>query len=526
MTVGFRGRFFLTQMTTLSDSDPRPIAASSSWSTWLTAGAALVVAALALCLLFSAEARGAYEVWVGSTAYSHCFLVLPVALYLAWTRRDALERLVPQSELRWLLLLAPLSLLWMSAALISVLELQQLLVVSMFEVIALAVLGVAVYRAMLTPLLYLFFLVPFGDFLVPSLQDWTATFAVTGLRLVGVPVYWDGLLIEVPSGNFVVAEACAGLRFLIASLAFGVFFSALVYRSRVRWIAFIALSIIVPIIANGFRAFGIIGLSELTNNATAVEADHLIYGWVFFTAVTLILIAVGLRLSDHGPAIEISAPLETPRKPPVARPWNAALAGLVGIALATSGPAYAEFRDWRAQSVAGSGFDAPQVRKWNPVSGASFDWQPVVEGPDGKYVGVYNNGSANVLLYLAYYREAGLHNNLVRGDNDIADEKRGWHVVKSGSAVAQINGGERDVATTEIASGAARRLMVWHFYVVDGRIAASPLRAKLLQLRGLFTSGGGTNAFVAVAADEMAGADRAQAALHDFLASFTPGIAR
>src|SRR5215469_12469222 len=286
MTVGFRGRFFLTQMTTLSDSDPRPIAAASSWSTWLTAGAALVVAALALCLLFSAEARGAYEVWVGSTAYSHCFLVLPVAVYLAWTRRDALERLVPQPELKWLLLLAPLSLLWMSAALISVLELQQLLVVSMFEVIALAVLGVAVYRAMLTPLLYLFFLVPFGDFLVPSLQDWTATFAVTGLRLVGVPVYWDGLLIEVPSGNFVVAEACAGLRFLIASLAFGVFFSALVYRSRARWIAFIALSIIVPIIANGFRAFGIIGLSELTNNATAVEADHLIYGWVFFTAVT------------------------------------------------------------------------------------------------------------------------------------------------------------------------------------------------------------------------------------------------
>lgn len=505
-----------------SQSDPRSIVASPCWSSWITAGATLIVAAVALCLLFAAEAKGAYEVWLDSTAYSHCFLVLPVALFLAWTRRNALEWLAPQSEIKWLLLLAPLSFLWLSAALISVLELQQLVVVAMFEVIALAVLGRAVYRAMLTPFLYLFFLVPFGYFLVPSLQEWTAAFAVTGLRLVGIPVYWDGLLIEVPSGNFVVAEACAGLRFLIASLAFGVFFAALVYRSRVRWLAFIALSIIVPIIANGFRAFGIIGLSELTNNATAVEADHLIYGWIFFTAVTMLLIAIGLRFSDQGRAIATSAPHYRIRKAPAARPWNAALAGLLGIALATSGPVFAQVRDWRAEKVADGGFAAPSVKIWKPISGALIDWQPVVEDPDGKYVGAYKNGSADVLLYIAFYREAGLHNNLVRGDNNIADEKRGWHVVKNGDAVADIGGRKVEIATTEIAGSAGRRLLVWHFYVVGGRIAARPLRAKLLQLRNLFTSGSTADGFVAIAADEMAGADMAQAALRAFLADFTP----
>lgn len=509
-------------MASYSQSVPRPIAALSSWSSWMVAGAILVVAAVALCLLFAAETKGAYEVWLNSTAYNHCFLVLPVALYLAWSRRGALELLTPQSELKWLLLLAPLSLLWLSTVLIGVLELQQLLVVAMFEVVALAVLGGGVYRAMLAPLLYLFFLVPFGDFLVPYLQEWTAAFAVTALRLVGVPVYWDGLLIDVPSGNFIVAEAWAGLRFLIASVAFGVFFSALVYRSRVRWLAFVALSIVVPIIANGFRAFGIIGLSELTNNATAVEADHLIYGWAFFTAVTLLLIAIGLRFSDQGPGIDISAPLEAVRKPPAARPWNAALAGLLGIALATSGPAYAQLRDWRAENGTKSRFDAPSVKMWKPVSAALFDWQPVIEDPDGKYVGAYDNGGAGVILYIAFYREAGLHNNLVRGQNNIANENRGWRLVKSGSAVARVEGRESEIATTEIVGTSGARLLVWHFYVVDGRIAANPLRAKLLQLRNLFRSGGGTDAFVAVAADERTGPDRAQAALRGFLADFTP----
>ena len=502
------------------------IVGPSCWSSWTTAGATLLVAAIALCWLFAAEAKGAYDVWVGSTAYSHCFLVLPVALYLAWTRRRALEGLAPQPELKWLFLLMPLSFIWLSAALMSVLELQQLVVMAMFEVTALAVLGWTAFRVMLTPFLYLFFLVPFGYFLVPYLQSWTAAFAVTALKLVGVPVYSDGLLIEVSSGTFVVAEACAGLRFLIASVALGAFFSALVYRSWKRRLAFLALSIIVPIIANGLRVFGIVGLSELTNNATAVEADHLIYGWVFFTAVMVSLIAIGMRFSDSEPGGDMLTPLKALRDPPAVRRWNVVLAGLIAIALATSGPAYAQLREWRAATLGAGNFDIPSMKTWNPVNSA-FDWEPVVEHPDGKYLRAFDSGNADVLLYVAFYREAGLHNNLVRSQNDIANEQRGWHLIKNGTANTKIDGRGSEVAVTEIAGMSGRRILVWHFYVVGGRIAAHPLKAKLLQLQNLFTNTGGTDAFVAVAADETAGIDRAQNALRIFLADFTvPGSAR
>src|SRR5262249_29732051 len=160
----------------------------------------------------------------------------------------------------------------------------------MFQVTALTILGWRAYRALLAPLLYLYFLVPTGYFLVPTLQDVTSWFAVGGIKLVGIPVFSDGTFIEVPSGSFVVAEACAGLRFLIASVAFGVLFAVLMYRSYWRRAAFIALSIVAPIIANGIRAFGIIYASEMIGNPQAVEADHIIYGWGFFTLVTLLLI--------------------------------------------------------------------------------------------------------------------------------------------------------------------------------------------------------------------------------------------
>ncbi|MDA8248073.1 MAG: hypothetical protein M0Z28_02750, partial [Rhodospirillales bacterium] len=47
----------------------------------------LAVAAVALMLLFHAEAAAALATWIDSTAYNHCFFVLPIALWLAWERR-------------------------------------------------------------------------------------------------------------------------------------------------------------------------------------------------------------------------------------------------------------------------------------------------------------------------------------------------------------------------------------------------------------------------------------------------------
>src|SRR5437868_623376 len=81
-----------------------------------------------------------------------------------------------------------------------------------------AVLGGAVFRALLFPLFFLIFLVPVGEELVPRLQDITATIAVRGVQLANVPVFLDGRLISTPTGDFLVAEACAGLRYLTACI--------------------------------------------------------------------------------------------------------------------------------------------------------------------------------------------------------------------------------------------------------------------------------------------------------------------
>ncbi len=489
---------------------------------WLAAGIALGLAAIALCGLFWREAEGAYTVWSTSTAYNHCFLILPVAIYLAWTRRYVFSTLSPHPDWRMLLLLVPLSLMWVVAALISVLEIQQLIVLSMFQVIALAVLGWRAYRGMLLPLLYLYFLVPFGYFLVPYLQDVTAAAAIWGLRLVGIPVYSDGILIDVPAGNFVIAEACAGLRFLIASVAFGVFFAGLMYRSRVRWLIFVALSVIVPIIANCIRAWGIIAAAEWTNAAAAIEADHVIYGWGFFTAVTLLLIVVGMRFADE-------ARDESARQPaardtaPAPRPLSVAIAAIVGLVLAASGPAYAQLRDWRGTAGSLANAEPPPVAApWTPIAARAIDWKPVIVGPDREFHGAFKDGGETVLRYVALYKTAGFHNNLVRGDNELADGEA-WNVATTGRTQANIGGSPATVGTADI-QGGGRRLLVWDFYVVNGTVVGSPTRAKLAQLRGL-CGGEDTVAALVVRAAERTPDRPPEQALQDFLTAMGPPAA-
>jgi exosortase/archaeosortase family protein len=124
------------------------------------------------------------------------------------------------------------------------------------------------------------------------------------------------------------------LRFLIASIAFGVLYSLLMYRSPMRRAIFIIASIIMPVIANGFRALGIVWLGHILGSAEAAATDHILYGWIFFSIVILLLIVAGLPFREDEQFEALPVPM-TP-DPRAARQGLAA--GLVLAALAAIAP--------------------------------------------------------------------------------------------------------------------------------------------------------------------------------------------
>jgi exosortase A len=295
-------------------------------------GPPLLVLALGLAALgwaFRAEAVAAVSVWESSAAYNHCWLVLPVALWLGWTRRHRLAGLAPRPTAWAALPALGAGCVWLLAERLGVMEGRQFAALGIVLSLVLACLGWRVCRAMAAPLGYLVFLVPFGAFLVPALQQVTAAMIVFGLEVLGIPHHADGLIIELAAGQFLVAEACAGLRFIIASLAFGALYALVMFKSPGRRLLVMLLAVVVPVLANGIRALGIVLLGHHLGSAEAAAADHLIYGWVFFSVVILLLVVAGLPFREDRPE---AAPLFPP--PPPA-PWRgAALAGASILTLA------------------------------------------------------------------------------------------------------------------------------------------------------------------------------------------------
>jgi exosortase A len=267
---------------------------ASSRRDWAVAGAALALGLFSFGLIFRPEIAAAIHVWINSDAYSHCFLVLPVAAYLAWDRRQA----VAATALRptpWIALLAfPVAAAWFVADRLGIMEGRQLVSMTLFQIMVASLLGLRTWRALAAPLLYLFFLVPFGEFVVAPLQGLAVHFTTAGLDLLGITNFSDGVTIEIPEGTFVVHEACSGLRFLVASAAFGVLYACMMFTSPLRRVLFIALSLAVAIIGNCFRVVGIILIAHFIGNALAVETSHVLWGWLFYLMIGSVLILIGL----------------------------------------------------------------------------------------------------------------------------------------------------------------------------------------------------------------------------------------
>ena len=155
---------------------------------------------------------------------------------------------------------------------------------------------------------FLFFAVPFGEFVVPKLMDWTADFTVWAVAASGVPVFREGNNFIIPSGRWSVVEACSGVRYLIASLVVGTLYAYLTYRSLLRRVVFIGISIVVPLVANWLRAYMIVMIGHLSSNRLAVGVDHIIYGWVFFGVVMMALFWVaGYWREDLAPSAPSAA---------------------------------------------------------------------------------------------------------------------------------------------------------------------------------------------------------------------------
>jgi exosortase A len=478
--------------------------------------ALIALAMLAPLVFYFDTARSIVGIWDRSETFAYGYVVPPISLWLVWRCRAQLAQQPIEPYWPALAALAACGFGWVLAELGEIATAAQYAFAAMLPLTALAVLGKRIARIIAFPLLFVLFAVPFGEVFIDPLIGITADFTVAALRATGIPVLREGNTFSIPSGNWSVVEACSGLRYLISSVTLGTLYAWLTYRSGWRRAAFVLCSVVVPIIANGMRAYMIVMIGHLSGMKLAVGVDHIIYGWVFFGIVMFLLFWVGTFWREDHREPAAAAP---DMAAPAARPVPAVRLGAAALAVALSvgvWPLWLQHLERKApgaphadlSSFAAAWQDRTPFTRWTP------EFLPA----DAQLRRFLQRDGRSVGLDVRYYRNQDSGSKLVSSSNKLNPDRGSWHIADVAVRTEPMAARGLTVRESVLSDGASQ-MLVWQWYWIGGRATASDYTAKLLQVQERLFDGRDDGAAVMVFAPCDAGPEAARAALRAFLAA-------
>lgn len=488
---------------------------------WRRALGFLALAWLGNLALFAREWRTMFLQWWDSSTYNHVLLIPFILIWLVALRWRDVLRVAPQGWWPGLVLFAGAGFLWLLGDFAGVDLAMQLAVVLMLQASVLTVLGPRVAVALLFPLAYMLFMVPAGDELVPFLQTVTARMTMTLLGWAQVPAHIDGVFITTPGGYFEVAEACSGVKFLIAMIAYGALVANVCFRAWPRRVGFMVLCVGVPILANGIRAAGTIVIAQYQGIAFAEGFDHIFYGWIFFAVVMALVMALAWRFFDRAIDDRMVDPAWVDRQPLLGRlsrqsiGQGRAVAAMAGIALA-----FGAWSGWagRLEAQVPARIAFPVVNGWQQVDFAPLvPWRPLHTGADHVLLGRFQDRFGNTVdVSFALYAAQGEGREAAGFGQGALPLDSGWSWERPASPLA---GGKAE--WLQAAGPVHRRAET--FLRTGSLLTGSNMHLKLANIQDRLLLRERTTATLILSAEDgVAGRPPAEQSLRAFLAATGP----
>lgn len=223
--------------------------ASESWRSRLPDVAVLLLLASLLGVSYAPSFASLVSRWTRDPNYSFGFLVIPIALAIAWQRREQFDRV--QMNPRWWGFLPLAAVLGTRVFLYEWNEqyIETATIPVVVAGLALALGGWHLLKVALPAVIFLFFMLPLppsiNTFLADPLQRLATIGSVTVLQVMGLPVLAEGNVITVGAEPLEVAQACNGLSML---LSFVTLITAMVILiPRPLWERLVLLASAIPI---------------------------------------------------------------------------------------------------------------------------------------------------------------------------------------------------------------------------------------------------------------------------------------
>lgn len=441
-----------------------------------------LISGLILCLLvaFNSSFIKLATIWQHSNTYGHGFLILPVALWLIHRKKHLLAQVDAQPSILALFFLGAASIFWFISVLSYINVIEQFALFSLFVILTWAFFGWKIVLSLKFPLAFIYFSIPIGDFLIPYLQIVTADISVYMISILGIPVFRDGMYIQIPNGNFVVAEACSGIRFLISTITIGTLYSYLNFTKLYKQILFVVICLVVAVIGNGLRAFLMILIGHLSNMQAAVGFDHLVYGWVFFSIILVAIFVIGHYMTDPESNTE-EVPSENITKAKQKLP--SVTFTTVALLLLCLGPLLKYKYEHNVLLLTESKTEPKATQSTltlNAQAKFNKNWLPIFPEADEIYTSVLT--PTTVDIFIAKYKVENDSKEIISYKNRFFDANEWSLKSMSTNELVDIHGNKIPYNSLTIVTmnGDERKLRI--IYKVNDALSANQLKFKLLQL--------------------------------------------
>ncbi len=432
--------------------------------------------------------------WWETPEYSHGYLIPLISLYLLSVRLITLEQANPLPS--WFgvavvaagltgFLLGELSALFIIVQYSFVLTLWGLVV---------AQVGWRGLKVLWPVLVFLLFMVPLPAFiqynLSSGLQLISSQLGTAMIRLMGLPVYLEGNVIDLGVYKLQVVDACAGLRYLFPLMSFGMLCAVVLKGPAWQRLVLFASSAPIAIVMNSFR----IAVTGVLVNRFGTEAAegflHYFEGWVVFTIclvlmfleMTAFAMLSGRKLDD---VLDFELPtraslqglgaLLRPTRPLTVAVVLLAAAGVASVLIASREEIIPPRTSLSTFPLA--------VGEWRGREGeVPQDQLDELKLTDYVMASYARPGqAAGVELYVAYYdsqrKGASIHSPRACLPGG------GWRIeefdqVPVPGAGPEVTGADRLVVNRSLISLGEQRMLVYYWFQGRGRIETNEYRAK------------------------------------------------
>ena len=241
------------------------------------------------------------DTWFRHSDNSHGVLVPLVSLYFLWLKRPEIAEIPIKGSPVGLALLLFFLLFYAASFIGGIAFFCRLMLVASLIALVWACLGTAMVRSLAFPLGFLFFMIPVPDTLLNMvsfpLQLLATQISVELISYCTIPVYREGNMVFLINAQLEVAEACSGIRSIMALTMISAIFAYITPGATWRRVVLVVAAVPIAFIANILRVTGTGILAHFYGDQVARGFLHDFSGFTvfFFGLVMLYALYEGLK---------------------------------------------------------------------------------------------------------------------------------------------------------------------------------------------------------------------------------------